>query len=453
LSSEYTILGAGLAGLSSSYHLGHNRCRIFEKNIHAGGHIYSEVVDGFTWDQGPHVSFTKQEYVKELFAKSTDNEYLEYGVETINYYKGTWIPHPAQVNLYAISEPLRTECLNSFLNSRGNNKEKITANYKDWLVTAFGKRFTDNFPSVYTKKYWTTSAENLSTDWVGERVYFPDVNEVKQGFESPLDKKTHYITKVRYPQIGGYFSFAKKLFDGANINYGKKIEKIGFNNKVITFNDGIIQKYNKLISTLPLNYLISISDAPDEIKAAARELSCTQLLLINIITNHPTVRSENWIYVYDEDKYSTRINCSELLSPGNGVQGKSGIQVEVYFSKYREMTENPDAIAKAVINELIEMGLVENENSVDKYFTRWISWANIIFDHQRRKSLDLIFDWLANFGLNREHDDLEPATNWGIKSNINDKPGDLILAGRYGQWKYYWTDDCVLRGKFIGSGF
>jgi len=29
--------------------------------------------------------------------------------------------------------------------------------------------------------------------------------------------------------------------------------------------------------------------------------------------------------------------------------------------------------------------------------------------------------------------------------------GDVILAGRFGQWKYYWSDDCVLRGKQIGE--
>ena len=37
------------------------------------------------------------------------------------------------------------------------------------------------------------------------------------------------------------------------------------------------------------------------------------------------------------------------------------------------------------------------------------------------------------------------------KFTTNDKVGDLILAGRFGQWKYYWTDDCVLRGKYISE--
>jgi hypothetical protein len=29
--------------------------------------------------------------------------------------------------------------------------------------------------------------------------------------------------------------------------------------------------------------------------------------------------------------------------------------------------------------------------------------------------------------------------------------GDLALAGRFGQWKYFWTDDCVLRGYALAQ--
>ena len=102
------VLGAGLAGLSSSFHLRH-RCHVYEKNGHPGGHIYSRNVDGFTWDEGPHVSFTKYAYVRELFEKSVSGKFNEYPVFPTNYYKGSWVPHPAQSNLYAVPEPMRSE--------------------------------------------------------------------------------------------------------------------------------------------------------------------------------------------------------------------------------------------------------------------------------------------------------------------------------------------------------
>jgi dTDP-D-glucose 4,6-dehydratase len=63
------ILGAGLSGLSCSYHLGHEKCVILETADHAYGHIHSRNENGFTWDEGPRVSFTKHSYVKEIFAE------------------------------------------------------------------------------------------------------------------------------------------------------------------------------------------------------------------------------------------------------------------------------------------------------------------------------------------------------------------------------------------------
>lgn len=45
---------------------------------------------------------------------------------------------------------------------------------------------------------------------------------------------------------------------------------------------------------------------------AARQLSCTQLLLVNVAVPHAAQRPEHWIYVYDQDKLSTRRLC--LLS-------------------------------------------------------------------------------------------------------------------------------------------
>jgi hypothetical protein len=46
------ILGAGLSGLSCSFHIGHAHCMLLQKNGHAFGHIHSEIREGFTWDQG-----------------------------------------------------------------------------------------------------------------------------------------------------------------------------------------------------------------------------------------------------------------------------------------------------------------------------------------------------------------------------------------------------------------
>ena len=356
--------------------------------------------------------------------------------------------HPAQSNMYAIPQPLRDACLKDFLESREQAKDaNKPANYAEWLKAAFGQTFYQEFPRAYTNKYWTVDPAMLTTDWVGERVFLPNIEEVKAGYLKPLDKQTHYISKVRYPKNGGYFSYADRIKDGINVAFDKELSFISFKDKQILFSDYSKVDYQELIVTIPLPELILRSDAPESIKLAAKRLSCSSVLLVNITTNHPTALDYNWMYVYDEDKYSTRINCTELLSPNNAPQGKSGIQVEVYFSKYKPLDESIEGIADKVCKEMIEMGLIEDSASIINYHTKWVQWANVICDHERRGALDEILNFLSQYGLARNMQDLNPMTDWNSYTPSNE--GTLHLAGRFAEWKAYWTDDCVLRGQNI----
>jgi len=448
----YTILGAGLSGLSIADHLLKQGIpfEIFESKSHGGGHIYSEVVDGFTWDEGPHVSFTQHQYVKDYFAANCRQQYLEYSTNPTNYFKSSWIPHPAQSNMYAVAEPLRSECIASAKMARAEYPaDYLPANYQEWIDYAFGKKFAEVFPAIYTKKYWTTEPTNLSTDWIGKRIYFPELSDMIDSATAPLDKQTHYISKVRYPKNGGYYSYIKGVEKSIPVKYNKQLDFISFKNKQLFFSDGKQAGYDKLISTLPLPQLVLHSDAPENIKNSASKLKCSQVLLINVVVDHPPVIPNHWIYVYDENFYATRINFTDLLAPANGIVGKCGIQVEVYFSDYHPITESTNHIEQAVLKELISMQLIKSAEFIESYHSKWINWANVIFDKERLKAQDEVFAWLEGMGMAREENDLEPMTVWEKKQPTI--LGDIILAGRFAQWKYFWTDDCVMRAKFISE--
>lgn len=445
---SYTILGAGLAGLSCTYHLGHDECIVFEKTGYAGGHIYSHARDGFIWDEGPHVSFTKNDYVRNLFEKSVGKRLLEFPVEISNYFHGSWIPHPAQSNLFAVPEPLRAACYQDYLQQRLREEESVAepGNYADWLTMAFGETFANTFSAAYTRKYWTLDPQQLAIDWVGNRVFMPDLETIRHGYTQPAARSTHYINKVRYPERGGYVSFAEELLKGAQVKFDHKVTRIDLAKRRLWFANGFTHEYEKLISTIPLPELVRLSGAPEEVLHAANQLCCTSLLLVNVAANHTTAKPYHWMYVYDEEKYSTRINCTEMLALSNAPNGKTGVQVEVYESRYRPLDRPDHEIAAIVCDELKEMGLIQE---VESFHTKRVQWANVVFDQTRRASQEVILAWLEQFGLKREDDDLEPMTDW--ENNSSAGFGDLILAGRFGQWKYFWTDDCVLRGRSISE--
>lgn len=443
------ILGAGISGLSASYHLGHANCLLLEQEDRPFGHVKMVSRDGFTWEEGPHVSFTKHAYVRDLFAASVDGEFEEYVARATNYFRGHWIDHPAQVSLHQVPEPLRSQCLDSFLRSRDPARAgpRAPADYQEWLEQAFGRVFTETFPAAYTRKYWTRHPRDLSTAWVGERVLFPTVEDVVSGAKGPLGRDLHYITTVRYPRRGGYEAFVRKLLAGANVRLGASPASIDLRARAVRLADGNAYEYERLISTIPLpRFLQLCRGLPSHVREAAEVLSCSEVLLVNVAARHPARRPETWIYVYDEDKLATRISLTEHLSPGNAPPGCTGVQVEVYGSRYRALPGTPDEITGRVAAELAAIGLIDPDAVHDSHHVR-VPWANVIFDHDTRPALEVLWTWLEQFGLLREPGDTHPLTDWGRQTTVRTPFGPLAFAGRFGQWKYFWTDDCVLRGR------
>jgi protoporphyrinogen oxidase len=423
-----TILGGGISGLATSYYLGHDKCVVYEADSHYGGHVYSEKRDGCVWDDGPHVSYTKNEYIQQLFSDLVGGEFEEVQAEVVNYFQGHWIDHPAQSNLYQIPEPLRTQCLNSFLESRVENpiEQAAPANYEEWIHRAFGRVFADTFPAVYTRKYWTREPADLGTDWVGKRVYYPKVDDVTAGAKAPLGRSTYWVNRWRYPSKGGFYTYTHKLAEGARFEFGKKLVSINFQKRALGFQDGTKATFEKLVSTVPLPMLIQCSeDAPDDVREAASMLKATRLLLVRVAARHPSVRKEPWLYVYDEDKISTRVSIQENFSPHNAPSGMTALSVEVCGSDFKPLPSDRDAVVEQVQRELIEMGLLESPQVVQGVSVRYCPWGQVIYDHNRRSALDRINKFLEGFGV--------------------------IRAGRYSQWGYMMTHDCVLRGKKIAE--
>lgn len=289
----------------------------------------------------------------------------------------------------------------------------------------------------------------MTTDWVGGRVFRPAVDDVRAGFQGPLGRQTHYIQKIRYPRVGGYQRYGSRMRKGADIRFGKAVSKISLRQQTLWTEDGDRFEWKRLINTLPLPVFTSVcEEATPKVIEASRQLSCSSVHLVNIEAQHPTLRKENWIYVYDEDKYSSRINFTEKLSPENAPTGLSGIQVEVYHSRHKPLEEPIELIQSTVEKELVEMGLLaaSGQNILHGHSCRW---GNVIFTHDTKTALDGIWSWLEEFGLERETDDLSPTTDWNSFPTAGSGP--LAMVGRYGQWKYFWTDDCTLRGAQIAG--
>ena len=200
------VLGTGMAGFGAAHRLyGEGITPVmYDKNVYHGGHTASfRYESGFLFDIGPHISYTKDPRIQNLFADSVDQQYETLQIYLDNYWRGYRPQHPVQLHLHGLPEDVIIKVITGFVEDRQNLDQPIN-NYADWLLASFGKTFSELFPMQYTRKYHTTTAENMTTDWLGPRIYRPNLEEVLQGALSPTAPQKHYITHFRYP-IAGWF--------------------------------------------------------------------------------------------------------------------------------------------------------------------------------------------------------------------------------------------------------
>ncbi len=421
----FAILGSGVAGFGAANQLFEHgiRPKLYDQRPRPGGLTSSfDFGDGFVFDEGVHISFTKSEHVKRLFAESTEQQFQTGNVYCNNYWKGHWIKHPAQVNLHGLPMDLIINCIQDFVKA-SNIQNPAIHNYEDWLLAAYGPTFANTFPMVYTRKYHTTDASNMTTDWLGPRLYRPNLEEVLRGAleHEPLD--VFYVNEFRYPSHGGFESFVKGFYPKAQIHCDHQVVRIDMDDRQLFFRNGLTASFETLISSIPLPALIPlIVGAPADVVEAAGRLACTQCIVVNIGLNRPVETKPQWSYFYDEDIPFARISYRAKLSPHTVPEGCSAFQAEIYFSdKYKPLEGTPEDWIEPAIDGLIKCGLVQNREEIIHKSAIIIPYANIIFDLDRRQSLEVVHGYLDDIGIN--------------------------YCGRFGQWGYIWTDAAFLSGE------
>src|SRR5215471_10914654 len=193
------VIGTGMAGFGTAHRLHTEGITpvMYDKNAYYGGHTTSlRYESGFLFDVGPHISFTKDPRIQELFADSVDQQYEAIQINLNNYWRGCWPLHPVQVHLYGLPTDVIVKVISDFVEER-QAPARTVKNYADWLLASFGRTFAELFPMQYTKKYHLATAENMSTDWLGPRIYRPSLEEVLRGALSPSAPHVHYITHFR----------------------------------------------------------------------------------------------------------------------------------------------------------------------------------------------------------------------------------------------------------------
>ena len=424
LKKMIAILGAGIAGISCSYHLSLKNIAssIYEMNDDWGGTCNHFLVKGFRFENGPHFSFTKNDYVKQLFHASSVPS--GYSPDIWCNKDGLWVRHPVQSHLYALPIIERLLILKDYIR---RDKNKKVENYEDWLLSRYGVEFSRRYPMPYTHKYWTVSAKEMSASWIGEKIRTPSRIELIKNAVIRSDQNYYYADKMYYPQKGGFRSFFSEMTSSCNIQFKKKAVRINPKTKKIFFLDGTSANYESLISSMPLPELISIvEDVPKYIVKAADDLHCTSAILVSVGLKKQIKSKMLWMYLYDSNKLPCRINIASNKSKENAPENCSSIQFEIYFSHDKPIKYSKRKIAEHALNVGRVLGFY-SYGDIEVVNIKTLKYANIIVDHKWEQATSTINNYMKKIGIR--------------------------LIGRYGMWDYLWSDQSLLSGKITAERY
>ncbi|MHC4532321.1 MAG: protoporphyrinogen/coproporphyrinogen oxidase [Planctomycetota bacterium] len=410
-------MGGGLAGLSAAYHSGFP---IYEQRNRPGGISDSICKNGFVFDFGIHVLHSKDQRFLDLVE--------EVGVKLVSRQRQAWIYsygsytcYPFQVNSSHLPLLLRMRCVLNFL----LRKRNFTArNYEEWMIQNFGKGFATTFLIPYAEKFWRVSPREMAYDWTDARVPQPSVKEVVRGAFVDTRSDLGPNAEFQYPSEpgAGFAGLARAIASKIeNIHYGMKASAIDAKKKKVFFNGGEkAMDYDNLISTLPLPDLIElIADMPSEVREAGDKLSHNSIAIVNIGLDAADITDKHWIHFPEDDISFFRISFPDNFCDGLKPEGTSLIQTEVAYDK-----DNPpkrDKLLKTVREDLIRVGVIEPTHRVLFEDVIYVKYGYVVYDHHRQQAVQRIHECLNSL--------------------------NIYPCGRYGSWKYLWTDEAILDGQ------
>jgi len=429
------IIGAGLAGLSTAYHLRGKDYHIYEKEGEVGGLCRSFKQDGFTFDYTGHLLHLRQDYTKKMFEKLLPQKLKTHFRRASIYSKGIFTPYPFQANMYRLPKEVIKECIIGFIKAKegrerlqslsSGNQNGMDNSFKDWIINTFGSGIAKHFMVPYNEKMWKTNLSELSSEWVDWSIPVPTLDEIIGGALGLDNPHMGYSSQFLYPEQGGIEVIPKAFLTYVdNLHYNKTLTRINLKEKRAWFDDESSVKYDNLVSTIPLPELLEIiRDLPTSTADLKEGLRYVSVLDINLGIDNDAISDQHWVYFPETEIPFYRVgfysNFSSVIVPPK----KSSLYVEVSYLPDTPL--NKTDILEGIFDGLKKCGFIKSRDQIIIENVLNIPYAYVIHDNFRRKKLPEIIGCLTRH--------------------------NIFSIGRYGSWNYMSMEDVLLQGKEVAE--
>lgn len=379
VSVRYLILGGGPCGIGAALRLlelGIGEFLLVEKNDYLGGLATSfNDGEGFTWDLGGHVQFSHYDKFDEYMDLALDaNGWLNHERQSWIYQYGRYIPYPLQLNLHRLPDEKKWACVSGLLDASRAHNSHDPGDFREWIITTFGKGLAEEFMLPYNFKVWAHPLETMEYQWIGERVAVPALDTVLKSICLNEDSISWGPNNTfRFPKMGGtgviWKSLGRRVPDTCLLMNGD-VRSLDLKKKCVKVRDYGSVKYDCLINTIPVDRLCRYSNQPQLKELAAKfSYSSTHVIGIGMKGEPPAdLREKCWIYFPEGNSPYYRVTVFSNYSPNNTPSpGETwSLMAEVSESAHKQV--NKSSVVDQSLDAMRKTGLIASDTRI---LSRW----------------------------------------------------------------------------------
>ena len=422
------ILGGGLSAITLAYFLQEDErieeITILEKEDAIGGLCRSIHKDGYTYDIGPHILFSKdKEMLKLMLDVVPKTNKLRRSNQIIH--KGRYVQYPFENDLSKLPPEDLNYAVTAFRNNPYENYE--AQNMLQFFLKTFGEGITNLYLRPYNEKIWKHDPSFMDTQMV-ERIPKPTDEEImRSAAGETVDGYVHQLY-FDFPETGGIEAVVKGFADRLNhkcrILLNQEIEDIyrdGAAFFVKTKDD--ILKSDKLVSTIPVQELTcryrgEAGRANDAVGAYVKDLKYNSIIIAFVKAKEDLSGSNFAFMIADKQVLFHRISKMDFLGERYQTDG-AAYMVEITFRQgdWIDRLSQPELETK-ILSGLREIGFIEKEEDAEFGNITKHRYAYVIYDLNHKLNMAKIREYYDGEGI--------------------------YLHGRFGNFEY-WNMDRILR--------
>lgn len=417
------VIGAGASGLSLALLLDGDVV-VYEATDRPAGHSASTVRQGFTFDRGPHIMFSRNAEVLSFMVDSLRGNVHRSKRNNRVALGGRLAKYPIENDLAGLPDELRNRLLLDFLFNEHAGLAEHPSNLAEWFLGVFGAGMTDSYFRPYNEKVWNVPLEELSMTW-SERIPQPPPQDVVKGALGISTEGYLHQLFFHYPERGGYEAIPAawaELLPAGTVRLSTAV--LGLRRA----DDGVdvisasgTERFDRVVCTAPMPVLVDlVGGAPEAVQGAIGSLQVNPIVAVTLGFEGVDEEQYTAAYFPEPEFLVNRASWPAVFSPENAPPGHFSIQAEITAAPGDPVLGRSDADLTAhVIDGLVARGLIGASDEPVLTDVQRYEQGYVVYTVGYEEHVEVVRDWAESQGV--------------------------FIHGRFGAFEYLNVDGCVLR--------